>query len=184
MLFTQRSRVTSDDGEGDASTDTVLPVHGTAQYVPSAGARHSSFKISDKVNQAHWRWKAAATAQKKRQATAEDQRSRLSKNSASTPFNDAYFFLLDSSMLTVGLAMMVTYSAVIALMALPLVIATHAGSAPLDDEQVFDGSDIGPVSKIFVFTTTNVITMGWGVVPPGSTLAYVLGTIQQFVGIL
>ena len=184
MLCPQRRRVTSDDGEGDAGTDTVLPVHGTAQYVPSAGARHSSFKISDKVNQAHWRWKAAATAQKKRQATAEDQRSRLSKNSASTPFNDAYFFLLDSSMLTVGLAMMVTYSAVIALMALPLVIATHAGSAPLDDEQVFDGSEIGPVSKIFVFTTTNVITMGWGVVAPHTTLAYVWGTIQQFVGIL
>ena len=80
--------------------------------------------------------------------------------------------MLNSSAVTVCGTILASYLVMIVLLALPMVaVVLSGGTAPFPtEESVFTDPerDVGHLAKIFLFTTTNVITMGWGPVAPGA----------------
>ena len=137
--------------------------------IPSTTSQVSTAASSSHLN---LRMQASMTAKKKRREDLESQRSRLSTSSASTPWNDVYFFLLDSSYTMVSLAVILAYVLTIALLSVPLLLSVSVGGSPMDDESFFEESDenmLGQAHRAIFYTATNIVTMGFKL-PPSSTL--------------
>ena len=134
-------------------------------------------------------WRGRLAAEESRSQEEESNR-RNNLSHAVGAWSDVYFFMLDAPWSTVAGMVAALYVILVVAGTLPLAVVYLASDR--DDEDVVlvrggpesEDGEVDVMSQLFMFSASNIVTMGFGQHHAATRAVFAIATLQQFIGMI